>query len=86
MHETQFRRQLHDPHQREVLSPIIHAMVVAVLRLVDNIQDRLGAHEVDTIIHAAKNAVILMSLSDLSVQNLQALSIIAFNDVSDSIA
>lgn len=68
------------------MGPIIHAMVVAVLRLVDNIQSRLAPHEADTILYAARNAVILTSLSDLSVQNLQALSIIAFNDVSDSIA
>jgi len=85
LHETQFRRQLHDPHQRKVLAPIVHAMVVAVLRHVDNLQDRLTQDEIDGILNAARNAVLLTALDRPSVQNLQALIIIAFNNVSNRI-
>ncbi|KAJ0329889.1 hypothetical protein COL5a_003715 [Colletotrichum fioriniae] len=82
LHETQFRRRVHDPEQLPRLVVVLHAMVVAALRFVDNSEIRLSALEVERRTSRSRNIVILNALDHLSVENLQALVILAFNDVS----
>ncbi|KAH7031494.1 fungal-specific transcription factor domain-containing protein [Microdochium trichocladiopsis] len=83
LHKTGFWRQLHDPDRQAAMVPVLHAMVVAALRLVDNIDRRIPAPERNAMIEASRNAVMLEAMNNLSVENLQALSIIAFTDIGN---
>lgn len=81
LHETQFRRRVHDPEQLPRLVVVLHAMVVAALRYVDSPETRPSAQEVERRALRSRNIVILNAMDQLSVENLQALVILAFNDV-----
>ncbi|TEA18605.1 putative transcriptional regulatory protein [Colletotrichum sidae] len=83
LHETQFRRRVHDPEQLPRLVVVLHAMVVAALRFVDNPETRLSAQEVERQMSRSRNVVILNAMDHLSVENLQALIIVAFNDIGN---
>ncbi|KAK1466268.1 hypothetical protein CCUS01_01117 [Colletotrichum cuscutae] len=83
LHETQFRRRVHDPEQLPRLVVVLHAMVVAALRFVDNSEIRLSALEVERRTSRSRNIVILNAMDHLSVENLQALVILAFNDIGN---
>lgn len=82
-HETQFRRRVHDPEQLPRLVVVLHAMVVAALRFVDNPEIRHSISEIERRTLRSRNIVILNAMDHLSVENLQALVILAFNDVRD---
>lgn len=79
IHETQFRRRVHDEEQLPQLVVILHAMVVAALRFVDS---KMTPREVEGAMARSRSMVVLASLDSLSVENCQALIIVAFNDVS----
>lgn len=81
LHETQFRRRVQDPAQLPQLVLILHAMVVAALRFVEISDTRLSAQNVEKQMTLSRRFVVLNSMDSLSVENLQALIIIAFNDV-----
>ncbi|EFQ31875.1 uncharacterized protein GLRG_07019 [Colletotrichum graminicola M1.001] len=80
LHETVFRRRVHDPEQLPVLVVVLHAMVVTALRYVDNPETRPSAQEIGRRAMRSRNIVILNAMNQLSVDNLQALIILAFND------
>ncbi|CCF41954.1 hypothetical protein CH063_12076, partial [Colletotrichum higginsianum] len=83
LHETQFRRRVHDPEQLPRLVVVLHAMVVAALRYVDSPETRPSAQEVERRALRSRNIVILNAMDQLSVENLQALVILAFNDIGN---
>ncbi|EEY22855.1 conserved hypothetical protein [Verticillium alfalfae VaMs.102] len=81
IHETQFRARIHDPGQLPGLVVVLHAMVVAALRFVDSAGMGLPQAELKTRATRSRNIVMLTAMDHLSVENLQALIIVAFNDV-----
>ncbi|PNH60202.1 hypothetical protein VD0002_g7408 [Verticillium dahliae] len=81
IHETQFRARIHDPGQLPGLVVLLHAMVVAALRFVDSAGIGLPQAELKTRATRSRNIVMLTAMDHLSVENLQALLIVAFNDV-----
>ncbi|KAF4941379.1 putative transcriptional regulatory protein [Colletotrichum fructicola] len=83
LHETQFRRRVHDPEQLPRLVVVLHAMVVGALRFVDNPETRLSAQEVERRTSRSRSIVVLNAMDHLSVENLQALIIIAFCDIGN---
>ncbi|KAK1994620.1 hypothetical protein LX36DRAFT_641127 [Colletotrichum falcatum] len=83
LHETQFRRRVHDPEQLPRLVVMLHAMVVAALRYVDNPETRPSAQEMERWVVRSRNTVILNAMDQLAVENLQALIILAFNDIGN---
>ncbi|KAK2060415.1 hypothetical protein LY76DRAFT_682747 [Colletotrichum caudatum] len=83
LHETQFRRRVHDPEQLPRLVVVLHAMVVAALRYVDNPETHLSAQEMERWAIRSRSIVILNAMDQLSVENLQALIILAFNDIGN---
>ncbi|KAK1579652.1 fungal-specific transcription factor domain-containing protein [Colletotrichum navitas] len=84
LHETVFRRRVHDPEQLPVLVVVLHAMVVTALRYVDNnTETRPSAQEIERTAMRSRNIVILNAMNQLSVENLQALIILAFNDIGN---
>ena len=79
LHETRFRRQLNDAEQRPRLAVILHAMVVATIRFIED--DSITFEEVTRRSNRSRNIVVLTAMDNLSVENLQALTIIAFDDI-----
>lgn len=80
IHQGEFRQHLITSSNESTIEVILHAMVVAAIRLF-----KIGSfrHE-DPIVRVVKNSrnfVILNALNSLCVENLQALIIVAFDDV-----
>lgn len=81
IHESSFRRKLSESVWRADLEVILRAMIVSAIRF------SCGNGKVDdaTILEVTKTSrdrVILHAINSLSVESLQALTIIAFDDVS----
>lgn len=83
LHVRQFRERMLDPEQRPQLSTIFHAIVSLCARFSQDV--RLGSPEEKTrYAKRCRQFVILNSMESFSVENLQALTIIAFDTVSPS--
>jgi hypothetical protein len=80
IHETRFRRRMHNPDQRGSLVVILHAIVVAAIRFTSN--SAVSQVEAESRARRSRSIVVLTAMDSLSVENLQALIIIAFDDVS----
>jgi hypothetical protein len=80
-HEKRFRRRMTIPEERAGLEIVLHAMVVATLKHVDC----STLVNTDEICERSRKIVILNGMDNLYVQNLQALIIVCFADVSMSI-
>lgn len=81
LHKTSFLRRLESTAKRPELSTILHAIVAATVRF--SADKRLERKEVrDRYVQISRQTVILKSMEMFSVENLQALVIIAFNTVS----
>lgn len=82
LHETKLRARLSGSHHTSRVAILIHAVIVAAVRLVDDEALRNRPDYVEQLISDSRNRVLLLGMDGLSVENLQALSIIAFYDVS----
>lgn len=82
LHPFRFRRNIEDPHKRPKLEIILHAIVYASMHRLDlealNIQQSEIEHQIET----SKNTVILEAMGSLTIENVQALIIVAFTAVS----
>jgi hypothetical protein len=81
LHEASFRQRLSDEEHESKLEVILHAMVVAALRFVDTditIQESYMLQ----LAKQSRDWVMLNGMNSLSVENLQGLTIVAFDDVS----
>ncbi|KAK1848869.1 C6 transcription factor [Colletotrichum chrysophilum] len=80
LHVRQFRERMLDPEQRPQLSTIFHAIVSLCARFSQDA--RLGSPEEKTrYAKRCRQFVILNSMESFSVENLQALTIIAFDTI-----
>lgn len=81
LHVRNFRQRMKDPSQRDQITTICHAIVSICARFSDD--PRLG-HDSDVRTQRAKRSrdtVILQSMQSFSVENLQALIIVAFDTI-----
>jgi hypothetical protein len=81
LHETRFRSRFYNHEQLPCLTVLLHAIVVAAIRFVDTDSEKLSEKETETWISKSRSIVLLSGMDGMSVENLQALSIIAFTDV-----
>ncbi|KAK7433050.1 hypothetical protein QQZ08_000523 [Neonectria magnoliae] len=81
LHETRFRGRVHDPEQRPMLVVVIHAMVVAAIRFIQPEAHGLSSRELEAWAKQSRSIVLLTAMDGLSVENLQALIITAFDDI-----
>lgn len=81
LHEGRFRQRMKNPSERAQLAIILHAMVIAVLRFIDFTDSESNIQDVDIICEKSRKIVILTGMDNLSVENLQALIILCFNDI-----
>lgn len=82
LHETRFRARIRDPEQLPSLLVIIHAMVVSAIRFAHPEAHGLSPVDVEAMVRRSRSIVLLTGMDSLSVENLQALIMIAFTDVS----
>ncbi|VUC32926.1 unnamed protein product [Clonostachys rosea] len=78
IHAAKFRRavQSHDGRQRNAV--VLHAMIVATLKHLSQDVHRLSSEAVKATIKRSRDYVLRAAMSGLSVENLQAFSIVAF--------
>jgi hypothetical protein len=84
LHERRFRARLHSPEERAKLAVVLFAMTSITLRLVDPSLLCMDRQQVDRLIKSSKNAVLLRAFDGLLVENLQALTMIVFDSVSEA--
>lgn len=85
LHVRQFRERMQDPVQRPQLGTIFHAVVSLCARFSQD--PRLGtAEEKARYSKRCRQVVILNSMESFSVENLQALTIIAFDTVGSAVS
>lgn len=77
-----FEKRMVDPDQRPAVVNILHAMVTATVKF--STDDRLALRKTrDDLAKLCRERVILTSMESFSVENLQALIIIAFDLIGD---
>lgn len=76
VHQARLRRRLADPVELPKLNVLLHAMVLAASRFVDD-QDVVNANP-----SRSRGWVVSAAMDCMSVESLQALIVVAFNDVS----
>ncbi|KAH7166374.1 fungal-specific transcription factor domain-containing protein [Dactylonectria macrodidyma] len=81
LQKARFHQRLSDSSERPRLLVILQAMMVAAMRYVDvsSVGGLFGKQDID----AARNWVISTAMSSLVIESLQALTIIAFNDIGN---
>ncbi|CAI7610453.1 unnamed protein product [Penicillium pancosmium] len=83
IHETRFRRRMHDPDQRGSLVVILHAILVAAIRFKCSSSSTASQGDAESRARRSRSIVVLTAMDSLSVENLQALIIIAFDDIGN---
>jgi hypothetical protein len=82
LHEVRFRSRIAQNPAREACGIILHAILVAALRFVD-LEGLIGPGPVlQDEVARSRDYVVLNAMADLRLENLQALIIVAFTDVS----
>jgi len=77
LHPIRFRRRDYGPKQL----PLLHAIVVVAIRFADCDSRRVTAREMELWMSRSRRIVLQYAMEGLSVENVQALSILAFSDV-----
>ncbi|KAI1025531.1 hypothetical protein LB503_006650 [Fusarium chuoi] len=83
LHETRFRGRFYSHEQLPCLIVLLHAIVVAAIRFVDTDNGKISEKEIGTWTSRSRSIVLLSAMDGMSVENLQALSIIAFTDMGN---
>jgi hypothetical protein len=82
LHPFRFRRDIEDTHKRPKLEIILHAIVYASMHRLDLDQLDIQQSDIEHHVELSKNTVILNAFDSLTVENVQALIIVAFTAVS----
>ncbi|KAI9150592.1 fungal specific transcription factor [Paramyrothecium foliicola] len=83
LHETRFRKRIQENDELPQLVVVLHAMVVAALRFVNNEDHGLSPQGIKQQMQRSRNFVKLAAMESLSVENLQSLIILAFTDIGN---
>lgn len=81
IHLNRFREQFNDPEKRPNLEIILHAMVYATMKYLKEEDIDMEKPEIARQVQLSRNMVMLTATDRLTIQNIQALTIIAFHDV-----
>ena len=80
---TRFPEQVADAAQKPNVLIILHAINVVALRFVVGVDGaRLSPEYVARQVKRSRDHVLVTAMSSLSIENLQALTIVAFSDAS----
>lgn len=81
LHEAHFNSRLASHDENQQLVVVLHAIVAAVLRLVNFSDAGMSLQDVELQIKRSRQAVLLTAMECPTVENLQALIIIAFDHI-----
>ncbi|KAL3462641.1 fungal-specific transcription factor domain-containing protein [Aspergillus heterothallicus] len=79
IHETRFHRRLLDPLERPQLLSILHAIILTASRYYLDQETASSLVDYDRV----RNWILLTALGNLTIESLQALIIVAFNDIGN---
>ncbi|UKZ82941.1 hypothetical protein TrVFT333_010741 [Trichoderma virens FT-333] len=79
LHETRFRAKFKDSFQRQKLTILLHALLSAAIKYVDFTDFGMNIRDVTRQIRISRKIVMEHAMESLSVENTQALVIIAFD-------
>ncbi|KAJ4855633.1 fungal specific transcription factor domain-containing protein [Trichoderma breve] len=79
LHETRFRAKFKDPAQRQRLTVLLHALLSAGIKYVDCTAFGMSIQDVTRQIRISRSTVMENAMESLSIENTQALVIIAFD-------
>jgi hypothetical protein len=82
LHPFRFRRDIEDPHRRPKLEIILHAIAYASMHRLDLESLNIQQSEMERQVELSRSTVILNALDSLTIENVQALIIVAFTAVS----
>ena len=82
LHPFRFRRDIEDPHKRARLEIILHAIVYASMHRLDLDNLAIQQSDIERQVELSRSTVILNALDSLTIENVQALIIVAFTAVS----
>ncbi|TPX10310.1 uncharacterized protein E0L32_008715 [Thyridium curvatum] len=82
IHRARFDKRRADVQENEKLLVVLRAMMVAAMRHVPR-DNAVGQYWTQQQLEATRSWVISTAMSSLSIENLQALTIIAFNDIGN---
>ncbi|KOS18591.1 putative transcriptional regulatory protein [Escovopsis weberi] len=85
LHEMRFRARLKDPAQRKRLTVLLHALLSAAIKYVDPGPFGMTASDVTRQIRTSRRAVVTHAMESLSVENTQALVILAFDYIGSGL-
>jgi hypothetical protein len=83
IHEPSFRNRMQDEAEKKQLQTVLHAMIVAALRFVKQADKPLPAEFVEEQTTRSRREVILCTRNKTSIENVQALLIIAYVDIAN---
>ncbi|KAM0257241.1 hypothetical protein ACHAQJ_004479 [Trichoderma viride] len=79
LHETRFRAKFKDPAERQKLTILLHALLSAAIKYVDFGEFGMCLQDVTRQIRISRKTVMTHAMESLSIENTQALIIIAFD-------
>lgn len=82
LHWKHFKQKIRQQEGREKFTVILDAMVVSTLKFVAREKYNLSGDDVQRISSKCRESLLLKAMQSLSVENLQALVILVFTDVS----
>jgi hypothetical protein len=82
LHEGRFRARLEDQHERLRYGVVLNALVAITMKHVKFEEHGIGKADAIRQVRRSRNVVMLSGMDSLSVENLQALVLIAFDHVS----
>ncbi|KAH6842474.1 fungal-specific transcription factor domain-containing protein [Chaetomium sp. MPI-CAGE-AT-0009] len=80
IHQTRFRTRLADARERPKLEVVLHAMVLAASRFVSDRDAAVPSPD------QLRSRVVLAAMDCMSVESLQAMIIVSFNDIGSGLA
>ncbi|CAH0054239.1 unnamed protein product [Clonostachys solani] len=81
IHRSRFKDQIKLPEGRRRLSVVIDAILIATLRFVDRHRHSLSEEDILRLTTEKRKSVLIAAMDNLSIENLQALVILAFTDI-----
>uniref|UniRef100_A0A8H7N700 Xylanolytic transcriptional activator regulatory domain-containing protein n=1 Tax=Bionectria ochroleuca TaxID=29856 RepID=A0A8H7N700_BIOOC len=81
IHRSRFKDQIKLAEGRRRLSVVIDAILIATLRFVDRHNHSLSEEDILRLTTEKRKSVLIAAMDNLSIENLQALVILAFTDI-----
>ncbi|KAI8676045.1 Fungal-trans domain-containing protein [Fusarium keratoplasticum] len=83
IHYPRFREEIKQVSGRQRLRVVLDAMLVATLRFVDGRRYGLSDDDIQRLVEERRNSVLISAMRSLSIENLQALVILAFTTIGN---